>query len=54
MITTIRIVRWIARVAWLGAITLGLLFWITGIELITFHMLFGLTLALSLLFTGIV
>ena len=50
----IRIIQWIARIAWLGALTLGLLFWITGIDLISLHMLFGLTLGLSLLIVGIV
>ncbi len=50
----IRIIQWIARIAWLGALTLGLLFWITGIDLISLHMLFGLTLGLSLLILGIV
>jgi hypothetical protein len=50
----VRILQWIARIAWLGALLLGLLFWITGIDLISLHMLFGLTLGLSLLMLGIV
>ncbi|HEX4202703.1 MAG TPA: hypothetical protein VHZ51_00560 [Ktedonobacteraceae bacterium] len=50
----VRIFTWIARIAWLGAICLGLLFWITGINLISFHMLFGMTLGISLLILGIV
>jgi hypothetical protein len=45
----VRILIWIARIAWLGAIILGLLFWITGIDLISLHILFGLTLGLSML-----
>ncbi len=49
----IRILTWIARIAWLGAIILGLLFWITGIDLISLHMLFGLTLGLSMIALGI-
>jgi hypothetical protein len=50
----IRIIQWIARVAGLGALTLGLLFWIAQVDFITFHMVFGLTLTLALLFLSIV
>lgn len=50
----VRIIQWIARVAGLGALTLGLLFWIAQVDLISFHMLFGLTLALSLLVLSLV
>ena len=50
----VRILRGIAGVAGLGALTLGLLFWIAQIDFIGLHMLFGLTLALSLLILGIV
>jgi hypothetical protein len=50
----VRILTWIARIAWLGAIILGLLFWITGIDLISLHMLFGLTLGLAMIVLGIV
>jgi hypothetical protein len=49
-----RIIVWIARVAGLGALTLGLLFWIAQIDFISLHMLFGLTLALSLLVLSLV
>jgi hypothetical protein len=49
-----RIIVWIARVAGLGALTLGLLFWIAQIDFIGLHMLFGLTLALSLLVLSLV
>jgi hypothetical protein len=40
--------------AGVGALLLGLLFWITQISFITIHMLFGVTLALSLLVLSIV
>ena len=50
----VRIVRGIAGVAGLGALTLGLLFWIANIDFISLHMLFGLTVALSLLTLGVV
>jgi hypothetical protein len=50
----VRMLTWIARIAWLGAIILGLLFWITGIDLISLHMLFGLTLGLAMIALGIV
>lgn len=50
----VRIIQWIARIAWLGAISLGLLYWIVGIDLISFHMLFGITLALSMLILSII
>lgn len=46
---TIRTIQIIVGIAGLGALTLGLLFWIANIELISFHMLFGLIVALSLL-----
>jgi hypothetical protein len=44
----------IAGVAGLGALTLGLLFWIANLNFISIHMLFGLIVALSLLILGIV
>ncbi len=50
----VRIIRVIAGVAGLGALTLGLLFWIAQIDFISLHMLFGLIVALSLLILGIV
>lgn len=50
----VRIIRGIAGVAGLGALTLGLLFWIANIDFISLHMLFGLTVALSLLILGVV
>ncbi len=50
----VRIIRVIAGVAGLGALTLGLLFWIVNMNFIGLHMLFGLIVALSLLILGIV
>ena len=40
---------WIARLAGLGALILGLLFWFAGIALISLHMIFGFLVAISLL-----
>jgi hypothetical protein len=50
----VRIISWIARVALMATLVLGLLFWIAQISLISFHMLFGLIGVLSLLVLGIV
>jgi len=50
---TVRVFVWIARVAGVAALILGLLFWITPIDLISFHMLFGITLAISILVLSI-
>jgi len=52
--TFVRIVQWVASLAGLGALTLGLLFWIAQVDLINIHMLFGLTVALALLVLSIV
>src|SRR5215470_9567650 len=52
--TLVRIVQWIAGLAGLGALVLGLLFWIAQIDLINIHMLLGLTVALALLVLSIV
>jgi hypothetical protein len=46
---TTRIIRVISGVAGLGALVLGLLYWIANISLINIHMLFGLIVALTLL-----
>lgn len=51
---TVRIIQWIAGLAGLAALTLGLLFWIAQIDLINIHMLLGLIVALALLVLGIV
>ena len=45
----VRILTWIARIAAMGALLLGLIVWITGINIVAIHMLFGLTLTLSFL-----
>jgi hypothetical protein len=50
----VRIIRGIAGVAGLGALTLGLLDWIANVSFISIHIVFGLTVALSLLILGIV
>lgn len=50
----VRVITWLIRVVGVGALLLGLLFWIAQVNLITFHMLFGLTLALSLLILGFI
>ncbi len=50
----VRILVWIGRIAGLGAILLGLLFWIANIDFISLHILFGLTVALVLLALSIV
>lgn len=51
---TVRIIRGIVGVAGLGALVLGLLFWIAQVNIISVHMLFGLVVALSLLILSIV
>ncbi len=50
----VRIISWIARVALMATLVLGLLFWITQIDIISIHMLLGLTGILSLLVLGTV
>ena len=52
--TVVRVIQWIAGIAGLCTLTLGLLFWIAQINLINFHMLFGLIVSLALLILGIV
>ena len=52
--TVVRIIQWIAGIAGLGALALGLLFWIAQIDLLNIHMLLGLTVALALLVLSIV
>ena len=53
MMTT-RIIQIISGIAGLGALTLGLLFWIANIDLINIHMLFGLLVTLTLLVMSII
>ena len=50
----VRIISWIARIALMATMVLGLLFWITQISFIGIHMLLGLTGVLSLLVLGTV
>jgi hypothetical protein len=50
----VRIMQWVAGLAGLGALALGLLFWIAQVDDINIHMLFGLTVALALLVLSIV
>jgi hypothetical protein len=50
----VRTIQWIAGIAGLGALTLGLLFWIANVDFINIHMLLGLTVALALLVLGVV
>ena len=50
----VRIIVWIGRIAGLGALLLGLLFWIANIDFISIHILFGLAVALALLALSIV
>lgn len=47
---TMNILEWILRIAGLGALVLGLLIWTLQLDaVINLHMLFGLTVALTLL-----
>ena len=46
---SITVIEWILRIAGLGALILGLLFWIAQLNVINIHMLFGLIVALTLL-----
>ena len=52
--STIRLIQWIGGLAGLGALILGLLFWIAQVNVINIHMLLGLTVALALLILSIV
>lgn len=45
----VSILEWVLRIAGLGALVLGLLFWFFQVDLISIHMLFGLAVALTLL-----
>lgn len=53
-IRIISIISWIARLAGLVALILGLLFWIAQIDLISVHIAFGFTITVSLLILSIV
>jgi hypothetical protein len=54
MFIVARILRWIAYIAGLGAVTLGLTYWITGADIVMFHMTFGITLALTIITLSII
>ena len=47
------VARWVGRIAGLGALALGLLFWFANIEFVLIHMLLGVTVAFSLLLLGL-
>src|SRR5260370_16196880 len=49
LMRVLTIFDWILRIAGLGALVLGLLFWFAQFNVINIHMLFGLTVALALL-----
>lgn len=51
---TARIIQIVLGIAGLGALLLGLLFWIANVDLINFHMLFGLIVALTLLVMSVI
>lgn len=51
--TTIRIIQWVARVAGLIALLLGLSHWFASLNVISLHMLFGIIVALDLLALGV-
>ncbi|GHO56905.1 hypothetical protein [Ktedonobacter robiniae] len=49
----VQITRWVASIIGLGALLLGLAFWLFHIDLLNVHMLFGFIVTLSLLGLGI-
>ncbi len=53
-ILVVRSIQRIGGLAGLAALTLGLLFWIANVDLISVHILFGLIVALALLVLSIV
>src|SRR5437588_2175936 len=54
MTMVVRMLQWITGIVGLGALVLGLMFWIANIDLISLHMLFGLIVALVLLVMSLV
>jgi hypothetical protein len=53
--TAVRIINWIARIAGVVTLLLGLTFWVTGLNSIPgIHMLFGITFTLSFLILSII
>jgi hypothetical protein len=53
VMTAARIIQIISGIAGLGALILGLTFWITNSDLINIHMLFGFSVAIILLIMSI-
>lgn len=51
--TTIRIIQWVARIAGIIALLLGLSHWIAALNVTSLHMLFGIVVALDMLALGI-
>jgi len=51
---TARIVQIVIGIVGLGALTLGLLFWVANIDLLNIHMFLGLIVALTLLVMGFI
>src|SRR5690349_12744366 len=49
----LQIFQWIARVTGVIAILLGLSFWIFNTDFITFHIIMGIAVAISLLVIGV-
>jgi len=54
MTTTVRIVQWITGIVGLGALVLGLMFWIAHIDLISLHRLLGFIVAIGLLVMSLI
>jgi hypothetical protein len=54
MFIVARVLRWIAYIAGLGAVTLGVTYWITGADIVMFHMTFGITVALSVIILSVI
>jgi hypothetical protein len=51
--TIIRIIQWVARIAGVIALLLGLSHWIAELNIINIHMLFGIIVALDMLVLGL-
>ncbi len=54
MTTTVRIVQWVTGIVGLGALVLGLMFWIAHIDLISLHRLLGFIVAIGLLVMSLI
>lgn len=53
MLIVARTLRWLAYIAGLGAVLLGVVIWITDADIATLHMTFGITLALVIIILSI-